>query len=130
MVNEICHYLMNGYTDSGVLFIMVLFDTSLAIAYRITKHKPINSSTLISGMLRNTTYALMPMFLQGLQVLATDDSYILYDIFKLGFTIIGFLGLVQSCSANLKLNGAKIDEWLPKIYDLFLKDEVEKKLNK
>ena len=130
MVNEICHYLMNGYTDSGVLFIMVLFDTSLAIAYRITKHKPINSSTLISGMLRNTTYALMPMFLQGLQVLATDDSYILYDIFKLGFTIIGFLGLVQSCSANLKLNGAKIDKWLPKIYDLFLKDEVEKKLNK
>lgn len=130
MYNEICRYLMNGYTDSGVLFIMVLFDTSLAIAYRITKHKPINSSTLISGMLRNTTYALMPMFLQGLQVLATDDSYILYDIFKLGFTIIGFLGLVQSCSANLKLNGAKIDEWLPKIYDLFLKDEVEKKLNK
>lgn len=121
---------MNGYTDSGVLFIMVLFDTSLAVAYRLTKHKPINSSTLISGMLRNTTYALMPMFLQALQVLATDDSYILYDIFKLGFTIIGFLGLVQSCSANLKLNGAKIDEWLPKIYDLFLKDEVEKKLNK
>ena len=130
MVNEICQYLMNGYTDSGVLFVMVLFDTSLAVAYRLTKHKPINSSTLISGMLRNTSYALMPMFLQALQVLATDDSYILYDIFKLGFTIIGFLGLVQSCSANLKLNGAKIDEWLPKIYDLFLKDEVEKKLNK
>lgn len=130
MVNEICQYLMNGYTDSGVLFVMVLFDTSLAVAYRITNHKPINSATLISGMLRNTTYALMPMFLQALQVLATDDSYILYDIFKLGFTIIGFLGLVQSCSANLKLNGAKIDEWLPKIYDLFLKDEVEKKLNK
>ena len=130
MVNEICHYLINGYADSGVLFIMVLFDTSLAVAYRLTKHKPINSSTLISGLLRNTTYALMPMFLQALQVLATDDSYILYDIFKLGFTIIGFLGLVQSCSANLKLNGAKIDEWLPKIYDLFLKDEVEKKLNK
>ena len=130
MVNEICHYLMNGYTDSGVLFIMVLFDTSLAVAYRITNHKPINSSTLISGLLRNTTYALMPMFLQALQVLVTDDTYILYDIFKLGFTIIGFLGLVQSCSANLKLNGAKIDEWLPKIYDLFLKDEVEKKLNK
>lgn len=130
MVNEICHYLMNGYTDSGVLFIMVLFDTSLAVAYRLTKHKPINSSTLISGMLRNTTYALTPMFLQAFQVLATDDSYILYDIFKLGFTIIGFLGLVQSCSANLKLNGAKIDEWIPKIYDLFLKDEVEKKLNK
>lgn len=130
MVNEICRYLMNGYTDSGVLFVMVLFDTSLAIAYRLTKHKPINSATLISGLLRNTSYALMPMFLQALQVLATDDSYILYDVFKLGFTIIGFLGLVQSCSANLKLNGAKIDEWLPKIYDLFLKDEVEKKLNK
>ena len=130
MVNEICQYLMNGYTDAGVLFVMVLFDTSLAVAYRLTKHKPINSSTLISGMLRNTSYALMPMFLQALQVLATDDSYILYDVFKLGFTIIGFLGLVQSCSANLKLNGAKIDEWLPKIYDLFLKDEVEKKLNK
>lgn len=130
MVNEICHHLINGYTDSGVLFIMVLFDTSLAVAYRLAKHKPINSSTLISGMLRNTSYALMPMFLQALQVLATDDSYILYDIFKLGFTVIGFLGLVQSCSANLKLNGAKIDEWLPKIYDLFLKDEVEKKLNK
>lgn len=130
MVNEIYHYLMNGYTDSGVLFVMVLFDTLLAVAYRLTKHKPINSSTLISGMLRNTSYALMPMFLQALQVLATDDSYILYDIFKLGFTIVGFLGLVQSCSANLKLNGAKIDEWLPKIYDLFLKDEVEKKLNK
>lgn len=130
MVNEICQYLINGYTDAGVLFVMVLFDTSLAVAYRLTKHKPINSSTLISGMLRNTSYALMPMFLQALQVLATDDSYILYDIFKLGFTIIGFLGLLQSCSANLKLNGAKIDEWLPKIYDLFLKDEVEKKLNK
>jgi len=130
MVNEIWHYLMNGYTDSGVLFIMVLFDTSLAVAYRITKHKPINSAALISGMLRNTTYALMPMFLQALQILVHDDSYILYDIFKLGFTIIGFLGLVQSCSANLKLNGAKIDEWLPKIYNLFLKDEVEKKLNK
>ena len=130
MVNEICHYLMNGYTDSGVLFIMVLFDTSLAVAYRITNHKPLNSAALISGMLRNTTYALMPMFLQELQILVHDDSYILYDIFKLGFTIIGFLGLVQSCSANLKLNGAKIDEWLPKIYDLFLKDEVEKKLNK
>ena len=66
MVNEICHYLMNGYTDSGVLFIMVLFDTSLAVAYRITNHKVINSATLISGMLRNTTYALMPMFLQAL----------------------------------------------------------------
>lgn len=130
MVNEICQYLMNGYTDAGVLFVMVLFDTSLAVAYRLTNHKPINSSTLISGMLRNTSYALMPMFLQALQVLVTDDSYILYDVFKLGFTIIGFLGLVQSCSANLKLNGAKIDEWLPKIYDLFLKDEVEKKLNK
>ena len=130
MVNEICHYLINGYTDSGVLFIMVLFDTSLAVAYRITNHKPLNSAALISGMLRNTTYALMPMFLQALQILVNDDSYILYDIFKLGFTIIGFLGLVQSCSANLKLNGAKIDEWLPKIYDLFLKDEVEKKLNK
>lgn len=130
MVNEICQYLINGYTDAGVLFVMVLFDTSLAVAYRLTKHKPINSAALISGMLRNTTYALMPMFLQALQVLATDDSYILYDIFKLGFTIIGFLGLLQSCSANLKLNGAKIDEWLPKIYDLFLKDEVEKKLNK
>lgn len=130
MVNEICQYLMNGYTDAGVLFVMVLFDTSLAVAYRLKNHKPLNSAALISGMLRNTTYALMPMFLQALQVLVTDDSYILYDIFKLGFTIIGFLGLVQSCSANLKLNGAKIDEWLPKIYDLFLKDEVEKKLNK
>ena len=130
MYNEICHYLMNGYTDSGILFIMVLFDTMLAVAYRITNHKEINSARLISGMLRNTTYALMPMFLQALQVLATDDSYILYDIFKFGFTVIGFLGLVQSCSANLKLNGAKIDEWVPKIYDLFLKDEVEKKLKK
>lgn len=130
MYREICHYLMNGFSDSGVLFIMVLFDTMLAVAYRVKKHKAINSSTLISGMLRNTSYALMPLLLQALQILVHDDSYILYNIFKFGFTVIGFLALSQSCIANLKLNGAKIDKWLPKIYDLFLKDEVEKKLNK
>lgn len=121
---------MNGYSDSGVLFIMVLFDTMLAVAYRIKNHKAINSVTLISGMLRNTSYALMPLCLQALQILVHDDSYLLYNIFKFGFTVIGFLGLSQSCIANLKINGAKIDEWLPKIYELFLKDEVEKKLNK
>lgn len=123
-MNDFLNFFADGVTDSSVLSVLVLIDTTLAVSYWFKNGRRILSNTLLSGLLRNVVLALMPSLMQLLSSWhPTSTSSIIYPLVTSIITIyIGF-AIVQSIMAYTAMWGIKFPNWL----DAIIKQEVQSK---
>lgn len=123
-MNDFLNFFADGVTDSSVLSVLVLIDTTLAVSYWFKNGRRILSNTLLSGLLRNVVLALMPSLMQLLSTWhPTKTSSIIYPLVTSIITIyIGF-AIVQSIVAYTAMWGIKFPNWL----DSIIKQEVQSK---
>lgn len=101
----------DGISDSGILFILVLIDTTLAVSYQIKQKHHLLSSTLLSGLLRNFVLCFMPFLVHELAAFhpRTDNVYQLIAAFLSIF--IGY-AIIQSILAYVAMWGISYPKWL------------------
>lgn len=115
----------DGISDSGILFILVLIDTTLAVSYQIKQKQHLLSSTLLSGLLRNFVLCFMPFLVHELAAFhpRTDNVYQL--IAAVLSVFIGY-AVIQSILAYTALWGISYPQWLKD----WLSNEIMDKENK
>ena len=118
-------YFNDGISDSGILMILVIVDTVLALSFQLKVNKPIVSSRLLSGLLRNVILAVTPSLVTALAIWRprSDDVYqILAAILSI---FIGY-AIIQSILSYVNLWGVKYPKWMTD----WLSGEIESKVNK
>ena len=120
---EIFKYFNDAISDSGLLYILVITDTILALTYNIKVKKSIMSNELLSGLMRNFMLSTIPLLIFWLSKFRprSDD---LYSIIASLFTILIGYGILESILAYLNLWGVKYPQWLLNI----LKGEINSKM--
>ena len=118
-------YFNDGISDSGILMILVIVDTVLALSYQLKVKQPIISSRLLSGLLRNVILAVTPSLVTALSIWRprSDDIYQL--LAAILSTFIGY-AIVQSILSYVNLWGVKYPKWMTD----WLSGEIESKVNK
>ena len=119
--------LNDGVSDSGILFILVLVDTCLALSYQIKSGGRLLSSKLLSGLLRNITLCFMPALVNLLSEWRPRGDSVYQMIASILSIYIGY-AIVQSILAYTDLWGIKYPDWLNKWLESEIKDK-EGKLN-
>lgn len=122
---DIITYFNDGISDSGILMILVIVDTVLALSYQLKVKQPIISSRLLSGLLRNVILAVTPSLVTALSIWRPRSD----DIYQMLAAILSvFIGyaIIQSILSYVTLWGVKYPEWLTK----WLSGEIESKVNK
>lgn len=115
-------YFGDSITDTGILLILVVIDTVLALSYSMGNGRKFTSAKMLSGILRNTLLSVVPLGIRAIALIEPrkDDLYmVLSAIF---FVFIGWSILVSIVS-YLSLLGIKFPDWLLKIVD----GEIESK---
>lgn len=105
------NYFNDGISDSGILLILVLVDTILAVSYQIKISGKITSNRLMSGLLRNITLAFTPSLVSVLSKYRprTDGVYqILAAVLAL---FIGY-AIIESILSYISLWGVKYPDWM------------------
>ena len=119
------NYFNDGITDTGILFILVLVDTALAMSYQIKQKQHLLSSTLLAGLLRNFILCFMPILVTGLSRLhPRSDNF--YQIIAAVLSVYIGYAIIQSVLAYTELWGINYPEWLKK----WLTQEVRSKEEK
>lgn len=124
MMNLI-QYFNDGVSDSGILMILVIVDTVLALSYQLKVKQPIISSRLLSGLLRNVILAVTPSLVTALSVWRPRSD----DIYQMLAAILSlFIGyaIIQSILSYVTLWGVKYPKWMTD----WLSGEIESKVNK
>ena len=124
MMNLI-QYFNDGVSDSGILMILVIVDTVLALSYQLKVKQPIISSRLLSGLLRNVILAVTPSLVTALSVWRPRSD----DIYQMLAAILSlFIGyaIIQSILSYVTLWGVKYPKWVTD----WLSGEIESKVNK
>ena len=123
--NNIVKLFNDGVSDSGILFILVLIDTTLALTYCLKIKRPILSETMLSGLLRNVILCFMPAAIAWLSVERprSDD---VYGVIAAVLTIYIGYAVIQSILAYTTLWGVKYPDWV----NSWLKDEITHKEQK
>lgn len=113
----------DGVSDSGILFILVLIDTILAITYCFKTKKPVLSGELLSGLLRNFLLCFMPVAVSYLSVLRprTDGIYALIACI---LTLFIAYAIIQSILAYANLWGLNLPNWLKSIIEGEIKEKI------
>lgn len=113
----------DGVSDSGILFILVLVDTILAITYCFKAKKPVLSGELLSGLLRNFLLCFMPIAVSYLATLRprTDGIYALIACI---LTLFIAYAIVQSILAYMTLWGLNLPNWLKNIIEGEIKEKI------
>lgn len=109
-------YFGDAITDTGILLILVVIDTVLALSYAYGNGRKFTSAKMLSGILRNTLLSVVPLGIRAIALIEPrkDDLYmVLSAIF---FVFIGWSVLVSIVS-YLSLLGIKFPDWLLKIVD-------------
>lgn len=130
-IQAIIGNLGTGIDETTILLFMVLFDSILAISWRLIKrnHHMI-SNTALQGILRNVLVSCIPVLLDNVKNLYKHNFYI-YNFMNAIFTIIIAFGILQSIIANLELNGICPPKFLIKFYgEKTIKNEKESKERK
>lgn len=124
MMNLI-QYFNDGVSDSGILMILVIVDTVLALSYQLKVKQPIVSSRLLSGLLRNVILAVTPSLVTALSIWRprSDDIYQMLAAILSAF--IGY-AIIQSILSYVTLWGVKYPKWMTD----WLSGEIESKVNK
>lgn len=124
MMNLI-QYFNDGVSDSGILMILVIVDTVLALSYQLKVKQPIVSSRLLSGLLRNVILAVTPSLVTALSIWRPRSD----DIYQMLAAILSlFIGyaIIQSILSYVTLWGVKYPKWMTD----WLSGEIESKVNK
>lgn len=124
MMNLI-QYFNDGVSDSGILMILVIVDTVLALSYQLKVKQPIISSRLLSGLLRNVILAVTPSLVTALSIWRPRSD----DIYQMLAAILSlFIGyaIIQSILSYVTLWGVKYPKWMTD----WLSGEIESKVNK
>lgn len=113
----------DGISDSGILFILVLIDTILALTYCFKVKKPVLSGELLSGLLRNFLLCFMPIAVSYLAVLRprTDGIYALIACI---LTLFIAYAIMQSILAYANLWGLNLPDWLKSIIEGEIKEKI------
>ena len=117
----------DGVSDSGILFILVLVDTCLALSYQVKSGGRLLSSKLLSGLLRNITLCFMPALVYLLAVWHPRSDSV-YQMIAVVLSIYIGYAIVQSILAYTNLWGIKYPNWLKTWLESEIKDK-EGKLN-
>ena len=118
-------YFNDGISDSGILMILVIVDTVLALSYQLKVRQPIISSRLLSGLLRNVILAVTPSLVTALSIWRPRSD----DIYQMLASILSiFIGyaIVQSILSYINLWGVKYPKWMTD----WLSGEIESKVTK
>lgn len=122
---DLINYFNDGISDSGILMIIVIVDTILALSYQMKVRQPIVSSRLLSGLLRNVILAVTPSLVTALSIWRPRSD----DIYQMLAAILSiFIGyaIVQSILSYINLWGVKYPKWMTD----WLSGEIESKVNK
>lgn len=109
-------YFGNSVTDTGILLILVVIDTVLALSYSMSSGRKFTSAKMLAGILRNVLLSVVPLGVRAISLIEPrqDDLYmILSAIF---FVFIGW-SIMVSIISYLSLLGIKFPDWLLKIVD-------------
>ena len=122
---NLIQYFNDGVSDSGILMILVIVDTVLALSYQLKVKQPIVSSRLLSGLLRNVILAVTPSLVTALSIWRPRSD----DIYQMLAAILSlFIGyaIIQSILSYVTLWGVKYPKWMTD----WLSGEIESKVNK
>lgn len=125
---DLVKYFNDGLSDSGILVILVLVDTVLALSYQLKVSRPIISSRLLSGLLRNIILAVMPSLVTALSLWRprSDDVYqVLAAILSI---FIGY-AIIQSILSYINLWGVQYPTWLTNWLSGEIKNKVDQNGN-
>lgn len=123
-MNDFLNFFADGVTDSSVLSVLVLIDTTLAVSYWFKNGRRILSNALLSGLLRNVVLALMPSLMQLLSSWhPTSTSSIIYRLVTSIITIYTGFAIIQSILSYTAMWGIKFPNWLEAI----IKQEIKSK---
>ena len=117
--------LNDGVADSGILFILVLIDTTLSMSYQIKSGNKLLSNKLLSGLLRNFILCFMPALVHLLAWYHPRTDGIYQMIAAVLAVYIGY-AIVQSILAYTDLLGIKYPDWIKN----WLKTEINDKKDK
>lgn len=124
-LNNLLQYFNDGVSDSAILFILVLIDTTLAISYQIKQRQHLLSSTLLAGLLRNFVLCFMPFLVAGIAKYHPRSDTLYQFVAAVLSLYIGY-AIIQSILAYTDLWGVEYPEWLKN----WLQNEIEDKTNK
>lgn len=120
---EVLKIFNDGISDTGILFILVLIDTILALTYCFKVKKPVLSGELLSGLLRNFLLCFMPIAVSYLAILRprTDGIYALIACI---LTLFIAYAILQSILAYATLWGLNLPDWLKNIIEGEIKEKI------
>ena len=124
-LNNILQYFNDGVSDSAILFILVLIDTTLAISYQIKQRQHLLSSTLLAGLLRNFVLCFMPFLVAGVAKYHPRSDTLYQFVAAVLSIYIGY-AIIQSILAYTDLWGVKYPVWLKNWLENEIKDKTKK----
>lgn len=119
------NYFNDGISDTGILFILVLVDTALAMSYQIKQKQHLLSSALLAGLLRNFILCFMPISVTELSRLhPRSDNF--YQLIAAVLSVYIGYAIIQSILAYTELWGINYPDWLKKWLTQEVKSKEEK----
>lgn len=124
-LNNLLQYFNDGVSDSAILFILVLIDTTLAISYQIKQRQHLLSSTLLAGLLRNFVLCFMPFLVAGVAKYHPRSDTLYQFVAAVLSIYIGY-AIIQSILAYTNLWGVDYPDWLKDWLNNEIKDKTKK----
>lgn len=124
-LTDFVNYFNDGVTDSGILMILVLIDTAVAVSYHYAKGNGFVSNRLLSGLIRNLILSFMPSLITGISALRPRTDT-LYQYLAMILTIYIGYAIIQSILAYTSLWGVKLPSWLNDLLSQEIKDKENK----
>lgn len=124
-LTDFVNYFNDGVTDSGILMILVLIDTAVAVSYHYAKGNGFVSNRLLSGLIRNLVLSFMPLLITGISALRPRTDT-LYQYLAMILTIYIGYAIIQSILAYTSLWGVKLPSWLNDLLSQEIKDKKNK----
>lgn len=124
-LNDFVSYFNDGVTDSGILMILVLIDTAVAVSYHYSKGSGFVSNRLLSGLIRNLVLSFMPSLITGISTLRPRTDTLYQYLAMILTAYIGY-AIIQSILAYTSLWGVKLPDWLNNMLSQEIKDKESK----
>lgn len=124
-LNSLLQYFNDGVSDSAILFILVLIDTTLAVSYQIKQRQHLLSSTLLAGLLRNVVLCFMPSLVAGVSNYHPRSDALYQFVAAVLSIYIGY-AIIQSILAYTNLWGVKYPDWLKDWLTSEIQDKTKK----
>lgn len=124
-LTDFVNYFNDGVADTGILMILVLIDTAVAVSYHYSKGNGFVSNRLLSGLIRNLILSFMPSLVTGISSLRPRTDT-LYQYLAMILTIYIGYAIIQSILAYTALWGVKLPSWLNDLLSQEIKDKENK----